>query len=112
MRPRELSLKGLSEPYPDSKRPLNVKFEPLRGPELTFDGNLGKTVGDLVPTRRRTVRKSKPKSHSAACPCDECRKAIKKSDTHPDDSVLDKSENSRLKKLSPEAARTLGYIPR
>ena len=59
------------------------------------------------------MRKNKPKkTHPTACPCDECRKAIEQSDAHLDDSVLDKSENSRLKKLSPEAARTLGYIPR
>lgn len=58
----------------------------------------------------RKSRKKQP--HHPACPCAECMKAIEKAnESHRDNSVLDVSQNSRLKELSPEAAKTLGYIP-
>ena len=56
------------------------------------------------------MRKNK-KPHPAACPCETCRKVVEEANSRLDDTVLDTSKNSRLKKLSPEAAKTLGYIP-
>lgn len=51
----------------------------------------------------------KNKQHPAACPCEECRKVVEQANEALPNK--DNADPSRLKKLSPEAARVLGYIP-